>query len=74
MKNYTKEEITKIVSNASNTVLSNNMETFITNAKESVSGKNDNDAIIEMFVLIYREAQKNCMDTMIEVFNKIMND
>lgn len=74
MKNYTKEEITKIVSNASNTVLSNNMETFITNAKESVSGKNDNDAIIEMFVLIYHEAQKNCMDTMIEVLNKIMND
>lgn len=33
MKNYTKEEITKIVSDASNTVLKNNIETFITNAK-----------------------------------------
>jgi len=42
---------------------------------EKVEIKTESKAlIIEMLVLIYHEAQKNCMDTMIEVLNKIMND
>lgn len=75
MKNYSKEEISKIVSDCSNTILETNVQSFIDEALDiAKNGKSDNDTIIEMFVLIYQKTQQNCCDTITEVLNKILND
>lgn len=74
MKNYTKEEIAKIVSDVSKSVIDNNVDIFLARSKEVVKDKNNRDAIFHLFALTYREAQKNCEDTIIEVLNKILND
>lgn len=75
MKNYSKEEISKIVSDCSNTILETNVQSFIDEALDiAKNDKSDNDTIIEMFVLIYQKTQQNCCDTITEVLNKILND
>ena len=75
MKNYSKEEISKIVSDCSDTILETNVQSFIDEALDiAKNGKSDNDTIIEMFVLIYQKTQQNCCDTITEVLNKILND
>lgn len=72
MKNYSKEEISKIVSDCSDTILETNVQSFIDEALDIA--KNGNETIIEMFVLIYQKTQQNCCDTITEVLNKILND
>lgn len=75
MKNYSKEEISKIVSDCSNTILETNVQSFIDETLDiAKNGKSDNETIIEMFVLIYHKTQQNCCDTITEVLNKILND
>ena len=75
MKNYSKEEISKIVSDCSDTILETNVQSFIDEALDiAKNGKGDNETIIEMFVLIYQKTQQNCCDTITEVLNKILND
>lgn len=75
MKNYSKEEISKIVSDCSNTILETNVQSFIDETLDiAKKGKSDNETILEMFVLIYRKTQQNCCDTITEVLNKILND
>ena len=75
MKNYSKEEISKIVSDCSDTILETNVQSFIDEALDiAKNGKSDDETIIEMFVLIYQKTQQNCCDTITEVLNKILND
>nr|DAO90206.1 MAG TPA: hypothetical protein [Caudoviricetes sp.] len=75
MKSYSEEEISKIVSDCSNTILETNMQSFIDEALDiAKKGKSNNETILEMFVLIYHKTQQNCCDTITEVLNKILND
>lgn len=74
MKNYTKEQIKQIVLESSNCIMKENTKLFVENSIKAVEGKENNEALLIMFSLIYNEVQRNCEDTIIEVLNKILND
>ena len=75
MKQYSKDEISKIVSNCAATVMQNNSENFINESTRlAEEAKNDNELLVKMFILLYREVQQNCNDTITEVLSRLFNE
>lgn len=74
MRQYSKEEIAKIVSDCSDSIMKKNSQDFTNEAlKIAKQSKSNNEILIEMFVLLYSKTQENCCDTIIEVLNRILN-
>ena len=65
MKNFTKEQIKQIVLDCSNCIMQENTKLFVENSIKAVEGKENNEALITMFSLLYNETQRNCEDTII---------
>ncbi len=75
MRNYTKEELNKIISEISNDIVEKNTQLLIDeSAKCMMEEKSSADTIIQLCMLFYKASQRNCEDTIAEVLNKIMND
>ncbi len=74
MKNYTKEQIHNIVSETSKMIIDKNHEEFVQKIIQSVEGKNDYDAMMEIIIALYLEAQKNSADMIEEILIKIFDE
>jgi len=59
MKNYSREEIEKIVSDATDRTIDKNIQNFIDEVVSSVDGKSNSQALIEVITLLYKASYEN---------------
>ena len=74
MKNYTKEEIEKIVSELSEKILQEHAQEIADEISNRIQGKSQSDAIIGTIGAICRATQDNSAQLIIETLDKLIND